>query len=260
MHGQAHVSESVFDFRAIVEAEAAHEFVAQAAAAEDFFKRARLKIGAVLHGAGLRGVVVENALEFAGDEFRLGVSVACFEVFQVAAGTIFGAEGLAETFGIVGDDSARGIENLLGGAVVAFELDDAGRREVARKAHEDRNVGAAPAINGLVFIADHADVLLGAREQAQKFVLDAVGVLVFVDVDVLKAGLPLFADWWGIAKEFHGAQQKIVEIEGIAFVQQQFVGGEDVGDFAGVFVDRGAAQIFGRLAVILGVADATQNI
>src|SRR6266849_1118608 len=259
MHGQTDISERVFYFGAIVEAEPANEFVAQATAAADFFKSARLKIGAVLHGAGLRGIVVENAFELAGDEFGFGMGVAAFEVFQVAARAVFGAEGFAEALGIIGYDGSSGIENLLRGAVVAFEFDDAGGREVARKAHEDGDVGAAPTINGLIFVADDADVLLWTGEEAQEIVLYAVGVLVFVHVDVFEAGLPFFADGNGIAEQFYGAQQQIVEIESVAFFEDLFVGGEDVGDFAGIFVDRSAAKSFWSLAVVLGVADAAEN-
>jgi hypothetical protein len=40
MHCQAHVGQCVFDFGAIVKAKPADQFVAQAAAAEDFFERA----------------------------------------------------------------------------------------------------------------------------------------------------------------------------------------------------------------------------
>src|SRR6266849_1840769 len=260
MHGQTDISERVFYFGAIVEAEPANEFVAQATAAADFFKSARLKIGAVLHGAGLRGIVVENAFELAGDEFGFGMGVAAFEVFQVAARAVFGAEGFAEALGIIGYDGSSGIENLLRGAVVAFEFDDAGGREVARKAHEDGDVGAAPTINGLVFVADDADVLLWTGEEAQEIVLHAVGVLIFIDVDVLEAGLPLFADGGGFAQQLHATQQEIVKIESVAFVEQLFVGGVDVGDLASIFVDRAGAKIFGRLAVVLGIADAAENV
>src|SRR6267154_2106144 len=90
MHGQAHVGERVFYFGAIVKAKTPDEFVAQAAAAEGFFKSTRLKIGSIFDRAGLRGIVIENALKFASNEFSFGLGVAAFKIFQVAARTIFG--------------------------------------------------------------------------------------------------------------------------------------------------------------------------
>ena len=52
MEREADVSERIFDFGAVVEAEAADEFVADTAATEDFFEGAGLKVGAVFDGAG----------------------------------------------------------------------------------------------------------------------------------------------------------------------------------------------------------------
>ena len=101
VHRQTDVGQSVFYFGAIVEAEAAHQFVTNAAAAEDFFERARLKVGAVLDGAGLRGIVVKDAVQFSGDEFGFGVGVAPFEIFQVGAAAVFGAQRLTQRSGLL---------------------------------------------------------------------------------------------------------------------------------------------------------------
>ena len=134
MHGEANVSEGVFDFGAIVKAETADQFVAEAAAAKGFFESARLKIGAVLDGAGLAGIIVENFLELDGNEFGFGLGVAGFEVTKIRAGGRFGFERFAEAVGVVFYDGAGGVENILRGAVVAFEADDARGGKIARKA------------------------------------------------------------------------------------------------------------------------------
>ena len=107
-------------------------------------------------------------------------------------------------------------------------------REIAREAHQDGDVGAAPAINGLIFVTDDAEVLLGVGEEAHQVVLDAIGVLIFVDVEILEAGLPLFADQWIVAEHQRGAEEEIVEVERVAGFELAFVFGVDVGDFAGV--------------------------
>src|SRR6266446_9893429 len=116
MHGQTYVGERVFYLRAVVEAEPAHQLVAESSAAEHFFKCARLKIGAVLHGASLRGIIVQDALEFSRDKFGLGVRVAPLEVFQVGATAVLRAEGLAQALRVVGDYRASGVQDLLRGA------------------------------------------------------------------------------------------------------------------------------------------------
>src|SRR5213083_1437472 len=71
MHGQTHVGEHVLHFGAIVEAESTDEFVTQAAPAKNFFEGARLEISAVFDGTRLVRIVIENAVEFAGELDRI---------------------------------------------------------------------------------------------------------------------------------------------------------------------------------------------
>ena len=164
MHGETNIGERVLHFRAFVETEAADEFVANAATAESFFKGTRLKVSAVLDCAGLRRVVLEQFLQFSCNEFSFALCIARFKIAKVRSGWLFGAKSLAEAVGIVFDDGARGIENALCRAVISFEADDFRAGKVARKAQKDGNVRAAPAVDGLVFVADNADVLVRADE------------------------------------------------------------------------------------------------
>ena len=160
MHGQTHVGEHVLHFGAIVEAESTDEFVTQAAPAKNFFEGARLEISAVFDGTRLVRIVIENAVEFAGDKFRFGLGVPRFEIFQVSPGTLLRAQRLAQPLRIVGNDRAGGVQNVLSGAVIALQLNDSGGGKIAGKTQEDGNVGAAPAVDGLILIADDTNVLL----------------------------------------------------------------------------------------------------
>ncbi len=169
-------------------------------------------------------------------------------------------ERFAEAVGIVFYDGACGVEDVLRGAVVAFEANHAGGGKVARKAKKDGDVRAAPTIDGLVFIADDADVLLWAGEETKQIVLDAVGVLIFVDVDVSEALLPVVADLRRFLQEAGRAEQEIVEIEGVTLGEEFFVGFENVGDFAAVRPEGFAAHLRSGLAVILGVTDFAEDI
>src|SRR5438876_6694311 len=107
MHGQTHVGEHVLHFGAIVEAESTDEFVTQAAPAKNFFEGARLEISAVFDGTRLVRIVIENAVEFAGDKFRFGLGVPRFEIFQVSPGTLLRAQRLAQPLRIVDRKSTR---------------------------------------------------------------------------------------------------------------------------------------------------------
>src|SRR5258708_3943960 len=199
MHGEAHVGERVLHFGAFVKAEAADQFVANATAAKGFFKSAGLEIGAVFDGAGLIGIVFQKSLQFAGDKFGFGLGVASFKVAKVLASRLLGAEGFAESVRIIFNDGAGGVQNTLRGTVVAFEANDFGAGKIARKAEQNTNVRAAPPIDRLVLVADDADILVRADQQAQQIVLHAIGILIFVDVNVSEALLPSFANLRDVA-------------------------------------------------------------
>src|ERR1700746_1441260 len=185
MHGQPNVGESVLNLGAFVKAERADQFVAQAAAAEGFFKCTGLEVGAIFDGAGLIGIVIEQLLQFLGDKFGLGLRVARFEVAKIGSGGLFGAQSFAKAVGIIFYDRAGCVQNALRGTVIAFEANDFGFWKIAREAGDNREICSAPAVDGLVFVADDADVVVRADEQAQQIVLHTVGVLIFVDVNVL---------------------------------------------------------------------------
>jgi hypothetical protein len=77
---------------------------------------------------------------------------------------------------------------MAGGAVVALQPDHLGAGKVLLEAQDVVDLGAAPAIDRLVVVADAADIVAGPRlalgEQAQPQILRDVGVLILVDEDV----------------------------------------------------------------------------
>src|SRR5262249_2794624 len=163
---QANVGQRILHFSAFIKAEAADQFVADAAAPEDFFKGSRLKIGTVFDGAGLRRIVVEELAQLFADEFSFGLGVARFKVTEIRAAGNFRAQVLAEPLGVILDDGAGRVEDALRGAVVALEADDVCVGEISRKTKKNGNVRAAPAVDRLVFVPDDADVLVRSDEKA----------------------------------------------------------------------------------------------
>ena len=75
---------------------------------------------------------------------------------------VVGAQRLAEPALVVGDEVRRGGEDVAGGAIVAFQPDHRGAGKIVLEAQDVVDLGAAPAIDRLVVIADAADVF-GAR-------------------------------------------------------------------------------------------------
>src|SRR5260370_4525792 len=108
MHRQAHIGERILHFRAIVEAESTHEFVAQASPAENLLESARLKISAIFDRARLIRIVVENALELTSDKFRFGLRIPRFEILQIQSRALLRAQRLAQAFRIVSHSRSAG--------------------------------------------------------------------------------------------------------------------------------------------------------
>src|SRR5207249_2442855 len=84
------------------------------------------------------------------------------------------------------DDSARDVEDDLRGPVVLLQADDPGAGIIFLEPQDVLDRGPAPAVNRLVFIADHTKVLVIEGELADELVLGAIRVLVFVHQDVAK--------------------------------------------------------------------------
>ena len=141
-------------------------------------------------------------LDLLADPARLLLAVPVADEADLLALGDVGPEGLAEAALVGGDDAGGGGEDVRGGAVVLLEADDLGAGEVLLEAQDVADLGAAPAVDRLVVVADAADVAVGAGEEAEPEVLGDVGVLVLVDEDVAEPALVLArtSGWcWRIA-------------------------------------------------------------
>ena len=76
---------------------------------------------------------------------------------------VLGAQRLAEPALVVRDQVRGGGEDVAGRAVVALEPDDRGAGEIVLEAQDVVDLGAAPAVDRLVVVADAADVLAAGR-------------------------------------------------------------------------------------------------
>ena len=110
------------------------------------------------------------------------------------------------------DHRVGGFQDSAGGAVVLLQADGAGIREIAAEFVDVLDLGAAPAIDGLVIIADDGDGVIVVGQQPQPGVLDAVGILELVHQDVAEATLIVTAQVVVVAEQFEHPQQHFVEV------------------------------------------------
>src|SRR4029077_6927353 len=108
---------------------------------------------------------------------------------DLVAGFGAGPQRLAEPAAIMRDDPSGGGEDLRGRAVVLLESDDQRAGEIALEFEDVADLGAAPAVDRLVVIADAAQILVLLRQQPQPQILRDVGVLVLIDQEIAKTAL-----------------------------------------------------------------------
>ena len=92
-------------------------------------------------------------------------------------------------------------------AVIALEADDHRAGKIVLEAQNVVDVGAAPAVDRLVVVADAAEIAMPLGEEPQPQILHDVGVLVFVDENVAPAILILRENLRALAKEAQAFQQ-----------------------------------------------------
>src|SRR5207253_1873479 len=107
------------------------------------------------------------------------------------AGGVGGEQRLGLALGVVGDQGVGGLQDRLGAAEVLAQGDDTSLGKIALEIKNIADVGTTPLVDRLVRIADHADVGIIDGKTAGDGILRFVGVLVFVDQDILKTGIEL---------------------------------------------------------------------
>ena len=134
-----------------------------------------------------RAAAADQALDLAGDPLRLLLLVVGLEALDLRPAALVGPELLVGPLGVPRDDGVGRVEDQLGRAVVLLELDDRRVRVVALEVEDVPDVGAAPAVDRLVVVADDGEVAVLRGERPDPEVLRPVRVLVLVDVEVAPA-------------------------------------------------------------------------
>ena len=168
-HRDAEVGHRVADLLALVEARAADDAVGQADGQEAVLEGAHLVRGADEDGDAVGADRVDPAgaagqrLDLLADPARLLLAVPVADQADLLALGDVGPERLAEAALVGGDDAGGGGEDVRGRAVVLLEADDLRAGEVLLEAQDVADLGAAPAVDRLVVVADAADVAVARR-------------------------------------------------------------------------------------------------
>ncbi len=225
----AKIRHRVADLGALVEARAADHAIGQADGQEAVLEGAHLEAGAHQDRHAVRRDRVETAgallqrLDLLADPARLLLAVPVADQADALALRQIGPERLAEAALVGGDHAGGGGEDMRSGAVVLLQTDDLRAGEVLLEAQDVADLGAAPAVDRLVVVADAGDVAVAAGQQPQPEVLGDVGVLVFVDEDVAEPALVGLEDVGMRLQDRHDMQQQVAEVAGVECLQPVLV-------------------------------------
>ena len=186
------IGEGVADLGALVEARSADDPIGHAERHKPVLDFAHLGGDANEdRDLGERMLLGVQRLDLLADEARLFLGIPGAGDRDLFAGLVFRAQRLAETALVLGDEAGGGRQDMRGGAIVALQPDHRRAGKIVLEAEDVVDLGAAPAIDRLVVVADAAEVLARLRQQPQPEILGDVGVLVLVDQHVAEAVLVL---------------------------------------------------------------------
>jgi hypothetical protein len=162
-HGQ--VGDRVLDLGALVELRPADDLVADLAPHERVLEHPRLRVGPVEdRELRARDALVDQPLDLAHHEPRLGVLVLELAHLDRVALTQIGPQRLAHPPAVVRDDRVGDAEDRLRRAVVLLEAHDLGVRVVVAEIEDVGDVRAAEAVDRVVGHEPGRDEVVGALD------------------------------------------------------------------------------------------------
>ena len=151
----------------------------------------------------------------------------------------------------------------MGGAVVLFQTNDPRAPVLLFKVQNVLDGCAPEAVNALVVVAHHADVLMTACKQGRQEVLHMVGVLILVHQHVPEFALIILQNILVLLQKLNGDVDDVVKIQGVVVLQAGLVFAVGTGDVlrpdvAGAL--RPVQHLPGRHHFVLLPADGAKDI
>ena len=138
---------------------------------------------------------------------------------------IAGPQGLALALGVVLNDTVRSVQDIGRRAVVLFQTDGFGARVNALEIKDVLNGSAAEAVDALVIVAHHADVLFRAGEEAHQTELRHTGVLILVHQQIAVFVLVEIPHILVLGQQLHSLVNQVVKVECSGFFELFLISG-----------------------------------
>ena len=220
------VGDHIPDFPAVVEIGSAHHIVGDRLEDKALFKGTGLRVGPVEDRevpVAEMTVISALAVDILRDKGRFVPGRRKFPQMDRRSFPLVRPELFLLALRVISDHRIGCVENALCGAVVLLKAHHERVGVILLKVQDILNIGAAEAVNGLVVVADHAEIPVFLRKEPHQFKLRVVGVLVLVHHDVEEAVLIGRQHLFVRVKEFHRAHEKIVKIQRVVLFEPLLV-------------------------------------
>ncbi|KXT70021.1 malonate transporter [Streptococcus cristatus] len=125
---------------------------------------------------------------------------------------------------VVSDDLISRLKDGFSRAIVFLKQDYLGFWVILFKVQDILHIGSPPAIDRLVSISDHADILKAGSQELDQLVLGMVGILILVHMDVLVTLLVVGQDVRILVKKAQSQHNQIVKIHSFGLTQFLLIG------------------------------------
>ena len=125
------------------------------------------------------------------------------------------------------------IQNARHAAVVCFDFEDLRPGVCLGKTQDVFKIRPAPGVDALGIVAYDHHIPVVCCKKVDEFGLEAVGVLILIDEDVLKLALVLRGDVGLGQEKFEGLGEEVVEVHRVCLLFSRFVGGLNAFDVLG---------------------------
>ena len=210
----AQIRQNVLDLLAVIELESAVHPIANTRLHKRFFDDTGLRIRSVKHSKPACVLALRHQLpNLLTNPCRFLPLIACPIQADALTRTLLRPKCFILSVCVERNHLIGGIQNIRGRTVVLFQLDDLRIRKILFKIEDIADIRAAPAIDGLIVIADHAKVAALRSQQPNKHILRVVRILIFVYMNIAQLTLICLQNRRMLGKQLKRFDNQVIKIQ-----------------------------------------------
>ena len=201
-----HIGQNVLDLLPGVEVDPAHDLIRDIFLNEFFLENPGLGVGPVEDGVLAEAVLLLPGLAFDVIRDVLGLFIGGVKKLEsnLVPGPVLGPEGFRLSSGVMTDYIVCRIEDCFCRTIILLQADDSRVGEVVLEVQDVLYIGPAELVDGLIIVADDAEVVSSPGQEADQLELGRIRVLILVHHDVLEFPLVVLSRLGVRLQELHG--------------------------------------------------------